>query len=269
MLKVNDIYEYMQSIAPEEMAYDTDNVGLLVGNADNEVSKILVSLDITSDVISEAIEIGAELIVSHHPIFKQHSINKITNTDITGKKIIRMLSGGISAICMHTNLDAVRGGVNDALAIAVGIADDEKEAQPLSDSVRLKNGDIVSLGRVGYLKKPCKMPVYLEKLKTALKANGLRYYDSGNDVHKVAVASGSGGAQWENVIKSGCDTFVSAEIIYHMFIEAKERGLNVIDAGHFSTENPITAVLHKKLSAEFPDTKVIISKTHHQIIKFF
>jgi len=266
MINVNDIYMYLKSIAPEEMALETDNVGFLVGTEKTNVSKILVSLDITDDVITEALQIGAELIVAHHPVF--FSLSSVTDADITGKKVVRMLAGGISAICMHTNLDAARGGVNDELAKVAGIADDNKSAAPLSDKVRLECGEAVSFGRVGYLKEACSMSDYLKMIKDSLDANGLRYYDAGRPVHKVAIASGSGSSEWNNAINSGCDTFVTAEIKYNIFLEAKELGINIIDGGHFCTENVITKKLVKKLNVEFPSAEAVESKVLDQTVCF-
>ena len=267
MTKVNDVYEFIKTIAPEEMAYDFDNVGFLVGCSDTSVSRILVCLDITSDVITEALDIGAEMIVAHHPLFS--SLKRVNDMDIQGKKVVRLLTGGISAVCMHTNLDAVRGGVNDALAVAVGIADENEEAEPLSDKVKLPTGEIVSCGRVGYLKEPCSMTDYLGKLKSTLKVNGLRYHDAGRNVHKIAISSGAGGDEWDNAVKSGCDTFITADIKYHLFLNAKELGINIIDGGHFCTENLVSEVLLKKISDAFPSTEVVISKAQDQTVRFF
>ena len=267
MIIVNDIYEYVKSIAPLEMANEDDNVGFLVGTGNTEVSTVLICLDITDAVITEALENKAELIVAHHPVF--FSLKSVTDADIIGKKVVRMLAGGISAICMHTNLDAARGGVNDALAVAVGIADKGRDAEPLSDVIRLDSGEIVSLGRVGCLKNPCSMSEYLGFLIKSLNASGIRYYDAGCMVHKVAIASGAGGGEWENAVKSGCDTFVSADLKYHMFLEAKERGINIIDAGHFCTENVISDVLVEKMHSEFPAINTFVSKALDQTINFY
>ena len=267
MIKVNDVYKLMKAIAPLEMALESDNVGFLVGCEDTEVSKILICLDITGDVITEALEAGAQVIVAHHPMF--FTLESVTDTDLIGKKVVRLLSGGISAICMHTNLDAARGGVNDALAIAVGIADKSREAAPLSEERRLDSGEIVSLGRVGYLEKACCMSEYLDRLKKALKVNGIRYHDAGRDVHKIAISSGSGGGEWDNAKKSGCDTFVTADIKYHMFLEAKELSINIIDGGHYCTENLVSDVLAEKLSMAFPSVEVIISNKQNQTVDFF
>ena len=267
MVKVNDVYEFIESIAPVEMAIESDNVGFLVGRGDAVVSKILVCLDITNDVITEVLDIGAELIVAHHPLF--FSLKSVTDNDITGKKVVRLLSGGISAICMHTNLDAARGGVNDALAVAVGIADEDRESELLSDGKRLDSGEVVSLGRVGFLTEACPLPKYLDMLKKNLGVNGLRYHDAGHDVYKVAISSGAGGGEWDNAVKSGCDTFITADIKYHMFLEAKELGINIIDGGHFCTEDLVSGVLVDELGAAFPDVEVIRSVVLDQTVEFY
>ena len=257
----------MKSIAPEKLAGKNDNVGFLVGAGCTPVKKLLVALDVTSGVIAEALDTGAELIVAHHPMF--FSLSSVTDANITGKKIISMLAGGVSAICMHTNLDAASGGVNDALAVAVGIADSGIDIQPLSDYDSLPGGENESYGKVGYLKIACSLHEYLKFLKTALDANGLRYYDAGRDVYKVALASGAGGVDWPNAVKSGCDTFITADIKYHLFLEAMEMGINLIDGGHFCTENVVSRVLVEKLGAAFPDIDVALSKTHKQVIRFY
>jgi len=267
MPTVNDVNKYLFSIAPIEMKADFDNVGFLVGYGDADASNILVSLDITNDVISEALEIGAGLIVSHHPVF--FSLKSITTADTTGNSIIRMLSGGLSAICMHTNLDAARGGVNDELAAAAGIVNACEKAELLSEDGRLPAGEVFSYGRFGCLENPLGLPEYLELLKNSLKVSGLRYYDAGRDVYKVAVVGGSGGDMFEHVIRHGCDTFVTADIKYHVFLQAKELGINLVDGDHFCTENVVTGVLAKKLRGAFPDAVVTISKRHTQTVKFY
>ena len=267
MITVNDVYEYLNTIAPVEMKMDFDNVGFLVGRAKANATKILVSLDITHDVVTEALETGAGLIVSHHPVF--FSLKNVTDTDTTGKKIVRMLSGGVSAICMHTNLDAARGGTNDALAVAAGITGDGREAELLSEEGRLATGEPYSYGRVGNLEKPCTMNEYLDKLKKTLKTNGLRYHDAGREVKKVAVVGGSGGGELQHAIDQGCDTLVTADIKYDVFLEAKERSINLIDADHFCTENLVTNVLTDKLSKAFPAIETTTTQSHTQVAKFY
>lgn len=262
MAKVKDILRSLEDFAPLNLKMDFDNVGLLVGYAENEVDRILVSLDITEDVIDEAIENKAQLIVSHHPLF--FTLTSVNNIDRTGKKITALLSNRISAICMHTNLDATVGGVNDALAEAAGLT------QPtlLADEVFDKTGKAYSYGRIGYLKEPVKLNDYLVKLKSRLHSGGLRYHDAGRDVYKVATVGGSGGNYLKNALSHGCDTLITADIKYDVFLEAKEMGINIIDGDHFCTENVVTPVLEKKLTRAFPEVVVTISKVHGQTAWF-
>jgi len=290
MPSVYDIYEFLNSIAPVEMKADFDNVGLLVGCRDADVSRILVSLDITDDVISEALDIGASLIVAHHPVF--FSLRSVTDEHPEGQKVVRLLSGGIAAICMHTNLDASRGGVNDVLAGVAGIqcresGDDgitsresgdggitsresgDGGAMPLSGDGLSGGGEAFPYGRFGYLKKPCSMPEYLEMLKGALKTDGLRFHSSGREVHKVAVVGGSGGDMLHLALGHGCDTFLTADVKYNVFIQAKEAGINLIDGDHFCTENVVTGVVAEKLRLAFPGVDVFVSERHVQIAKFY
>ena len=266
MATVNDVFDVLNKFAPVEMKMDFDNVGLLVGRGEAHVSKIIAALDVSDDVISESIELDAQLIVSHHPMF--FSLKSVTDEDLTGKKIVRMLSNGKSAICMHTNLDAARGGVNDALAKAAGIADD-REACLLTDDLMLSNGEIYSYGRVGFLKEPCTMQEYLERLKKTLKTSGLRYYDSGREVYKVALVGGSGGSEFHHAIRHDCDTFVTADIKYNLFLEAKELGINLIDGDHFCTENLAMDVIVRLLRESFSDVEVVVSKSLVQPVKFY
>jgi len=267
MPTVNEVNNFIFSIASVEMKADFDNVGFLVGRGESNVSKILVCLDITNDVISEAHETGVELIVAHHPLF--FSLKSVTDSDTTGKKIIRLLTGNISAICMHTNLDAAFGGINDALAATIGISGDGMNTELLDEEGCLSTGEAYSYGRVGFLKKPCSLSEYLDILKNSLGVNGLRYYDAGREVNKVGIVSGSGGDKFDCAVMHGCDTFVSADIKYHVFLEAKEVGINIVDAGHYSTENVISSVLVSILSEAFPGVDVVESKTQNQVVSFY
>lgn len=262
METVGKIYEYLDTIAPFKMKMEFDNVGLLVGFTTDEVSKIIVSLDITEDVIDEAYKEGAQLIVSHHPVI--FSLKTVSDLDPAGKKAALILRRGMNAICMHTNLDAASGGVNDQLAKVAGIVDPEL----LCDEFRTERGEPYCIGRVGMLENEMSIEDYIKYLKTALKANGLRYYDSGRPVRKVAVVGGSGMMQLNYVLKSGADTFLTADIKYDAFLDAKDRGYNLIDGDHFCTENVVIPYIAERLKNEFPEIEVVISKVHSQTANF-
>ena len=176
-----------------------------------------------------------------------------------------LLRHGISAICMHTNLDAANGGVNDELAKAAGL----EGAEILRAEGEDAGGTKYSCNRVGRIPKPMAMKEYLPFLRERLGANGLRYHDAGRDVSLVAVVGGSGGGDLEHAVKYGCDTFITSDIKYDTFLAAKEAGINLIDADHFCTENVVVPVLEQVLKERFPQVLSTISKRHRQTAQFF
>ncbi|MEG1789187.1 MAG: Nif3-like dinuclear metal center hexameric protein [Oscillospiraceae bacterium] len=256
MATVREIADFLEELAPSSLKMDFDNVGLLVGLENRPVERVLVALDITEDVIDEAENVDAELIVSHHPLFFA-GLKSVTDGDATGEKIVRLLTGGISAVCMHTNLDAAPGGVNDALAAALGL------------SVRGILNRAEGISRICALPEAMDFESFLSRVCAALSANGLRYHDAGRPVSVVGICGGAGGDDLTLAAESGCDTYVTADLKYHQFLLAKELGLNLIDAGHFCTENVIVPVLHDRLTEKFPELLVIISRRHVQTDRFY
>lgn len=254
MTTVNDIFENLNELAPVSLKMDFDNVGLLVGNGKNTVKKCLIALDITNEVIDEAISVGAELIVSHHPIIFEAQ-KTVLEDDIVGGKLVKLIRNGISAVCMHTNLDIAQGGVNDALMAVLGCKAEEAL-------------DYDGCGRTGEYATPIEFEVFLNMCKESLNTKGLRYYYAGSPVKKIAVMGGSGGGCVALAKEKGCDTYVTADVKYNQFLDAKELGINLIDADHFCTENVIVPVLYERLSCAFSDVEFKISKVHHQTVCF-
>ncbi len=263
MVRIDDVMDFFEKTVPTAMKMDFDNVGFLVGKITNEVTKALVALDITDEVIEEAIEMGAELIISHHPMF--FKVKSVTNTTREGRKVIRMLENGVSAICLHTNLDTVAGGVSDALIEKLGC----KNFGALEESENFKNGQAYGMGRHGEFTNPMTMPELMHLVKEMLNTNGQRYHDAGRPVKQIAVCGGSGGDLIDTVLARGCDTYITADIKYHQFLHAVESGLNIIDAGHYSTENLIVPVIADMLRGYFREIEVEISKRHVQCIDFY
>ena len=256
MIRVCDIEKYLFHWAPRELAMDWDNVGLLVGDGAAEVRRVLVALDITEAVAAEAVSIGADLIVTHHPLMNctWHKVQHVTADDAQGRIITALLRNGISAICMHTNLDAAEGGVNDALAEKLGLND----TKALTEE---------KIGRVGMLK--CEKPLveFIQDVIKYLGCNGLRYTDCGKPVHRVAVGGGACGDYIGQAVALGCDTFVTSDLSYHEFLDTK--ALNLIDAGHFPTENVICPVILERLQAAFPQLTVVQSTVHdREVIQY-
>ena len=263
MVTVKEIYNLLAEFADPAMKMDFDNVGFLVGKSDSQVTKVLTALDITTDVIDEAASTGAQLIVSHHPMF--FSLKNVTDTDKNGSKAVKLIENGISAICMHTNLDAAKGGVNDALASVLEMKNTRLMQVDGIDS----RGEEFSYGRVGELEKAMTMEQFLTFVKQALKSNGLRFHDAGRPVKRICSVGGSGGSELEAAIKNGCDTFVTADVKYDVFLDAKFYGINLVDADHFCTENTVVPVLRDLIANAYPELEVNISACHRQTARFF
>lgn len=257
MTTVADILKFIEALAPRSMKMDWDNVGLLCGSKTAGVTKILVALDPFEGVCQEATEIGAELIVTHHPLIFQ-APKAITDETSIGRCIMHLCRHGISAINAHTNLDQVPGGVNDVLAARLGLENVE--------IINPKDG--IGLLRCGEVAEQ-PLEAFLSAVKENLGCEGLRYADGSKSVHKVAVGGGACAGELRDAVNAGCDTFVTADAKYNQFWDAHDLGINLIDAGHFHTENPVVAVLAEKLAAAFPEIQVEISKTHTDCMKFF
>ena len=255
MNTVKNIFEKLCEIAPLELQLDYDNAGFLIGRTDPPVEKALLSLDVTDDVVTEAVERGARLIVSHHPVIWEE-MKSLTDLKPENEKILRLLEHGIAVISMHTNLDIAEGGVNDVLLSLLGA---ENEG-PFDEE---------GCGRMGRLEKPLPLDEFLALCKEKLNTRGLRYYDAGRTVEHIAVLGGAGGSGLIGAWQAGCDTYVTADVKYSVFLQARELGINLIDGDHFCTENPIISVLARKLSEAFPDTAFLISERHDQTAHFF
>ena len=261
-MTVQQILDYVNSLAPANMKYDWDNVGLLCGRRDQTVKTVLVALDPFMDVCTEAKQVGADLILTHHPlIFK--APKTVTTDDTVGQCILFLAANGISAVNAHTNLDCAPEGVNDVLAKTLGLEDVEV-AYPMGTDGEGRPYGLLRTGTVS------QMPLtdFLAQVKDRLHTPVLRYADGGKPVHRVAVGGGACGDAYADALAAGCDTLVTADVKYNQFWDAHDLGLNLIDAGHFYTENPVTAVLASKLQAAFPELNVIVSE-HRDCMQFF
>lgn len=253
MRKLSDIFDFLCSIAPLELQMDFDNSGFLFGRKEAQVDKILLSLDVTDSVVKEAADNGAQLIISHHPLI-WGAPKAITDGSAYTERLLSLAENKISVISMHTNLDCADGGVNDVLLslFCSNKADDALEA----------------CGRIGTLDTALNMPEFLSLCKEKLGCKGLRYYDAGREVKRLGVFGGSGASSLQEAYEKNCDTLLTSDIKYHQFLEAAELGINLIDADHFYTENPIMCVLCDKIRCSFPELDVFISQTHSAVIEF-
>ena len=185
MAAVKEIYQFLDQIAPFSLQMDFDNAGFLVGRGEAQVRRILVALDITAPVAEEAGRLGCQLVVSHHPVIF-HPARSVTDETVTGRVLLTLIEHGLAAICAHTNLDAVRGGVNDCLAEALQLTQVEQLHQDGTDPA----GHPYGIGRVGLAHRDgLSAAEYAAFVKERLGAACVRYADGGRPVSRVAVGA--------------------------------------------------------------------------------
>lgn len=256
MPTVKDVLHALWTIAPARYKEDWDNIGLLCGRADAPVRRILVALDASRTAAEEAQSRGCELVVTHHPLIFG-GLKAATDEDPAGERVLAFAERGIAVISMHTNLDCAPGGVNDVLAAKLG----------LKNVTVLEDGETAGLIRIGET-APQSAAEFAAQVHRALGCPGLRYVDGGRPVRRVAVGGGACAGFAERVLAAGCDAFVTADLKYHELCDAAQRGLTLIDAGHFQTEDPVCDVLAEKLTAAFPAAEVLRSAAHRDVIRW-
>ena len=264
MATVKEIYTLLDRKAPFRYQMGFDNAGFLVGRGDREVSRVLVALDITPEVIEEAIASGAQLIVAHHPVI-WGQIGQVTDETSTGRKLLTLIENGIAAICAHTNLDAAEGGVNSELARRMGLLD----SVPLEVDGEDENGIPYGIGRVGHLPAPMTLVEFASHTKKALDLEGVRVLDAGVPVSKVAVGGGACGSMLPLVKARGCDTFVTSDLKHDLYLEARDMGINLLDAGHYSTETVVCPVVKTWLEESFPGLTVEVARSQGEVFTYF
>ena len=229
-MNVRTVYDLVGAVAPFETQWEEDNSGLLVGSPDQEVSAVLFALDVTGPVIDEACSLGAQLIVTHHPLMFD-PLRSLTEETYEGRLIRRLVRENISLIAAHTNLDQAAGGTNDTLAALCGLSG--------------VTGD--GYFRSGILPEPVTVRAFADSLSENLKTT-VRVMGPGSGiVRRVGVCSGSGGSEWRRAAEDGCDAFVTGEIRHHIALALADTGVATLECGHFATEEPGIAALAEAL----------------------
>ena len=241
MAKVKDFYGYLNSIAPFETQEDWDNSGMLVGDMEAEVKKVAVVLDITHEEIKKAKAIGADLIISHHPVIFS-PVKSVTK----GSVPYELVASSINALCCHTPLDIADGGTNDSLAKLLGI-----------EVIRTED-PILRLGTV----EPTTAENLAGKIAKTLNTK-VRYADAGRKIEKIAICTGAGCSLIEAA--GEIDAFITGDASHHNFLDCIQAGITLIAAGHYETEIVVVPVLVKKLQAQFPDIEIIDIKQENPI----
>ena len=243
--RVKDIVNSLNLDAPFSLAEPWDNVGLLVGNPDQEVTSILIGLDPTNSLIDEALASGSNLVVTHHPVIFQ-PLSSINTAEPRRKLLEKLLANEIAIIGCHTNLDSAADGVSDILATRLGL-------ENLSPLLPTGEKDITGtgLGRIGSFSAPVSATIFIERVQEVLNLPSVQVAGKmPKKIKTVAVCGGSGSDLATVALAGGADIYLSAEIKHSTAIWAIENNFCIIDGTHFATEQPSVSLLAKKLGQE-------------------
>ncbi len=254
------IINAMEELAPARLTQNWDNTGLLLGDSGQHVSKVLVALDITPEVVEEAVTRSTELIITHHPVIFQ-PLRNIRKDKPVGQMLFKLIQNNISVYSAHTNLDMARGGVNDTLASILKL-ENVQILQPLESE------NTYGFARIGKLSETTELAVFAETLKSLLGSKHVRMVgDAKKKINSVVVSSGSYNSI-TNIAREKCaDVIVTGDLKYHDARDILDCGLSAVDAGHFSTENIIVPVIIKHIFSKLNnmDIKVIKSEKSQDI----
>ena len=247
-MKVKELTEWLGGNFPAAVAEDWDNVGLLVGDDQKEISHVFLALDLTEPVLDEAVAAGADMILTHHPMIFS-GIKKINNHTFTGRKILRLIKEDIPYFAMHTNYDVI------------GMADLSAEHLKLQDTRVLTVTDgsgeqPEGFGRVGKLPHVMTLDEFGKYVKECNHLPDVRVYgDLDRKIETVAICTGSGKSMIGDVMAAGADVYVTGDIDYHTAIDTMADGLAIVDAGHYGTEYIFAEAMEKELNAAFSALK--------------
>ena len=248
-MKARDIINVIEEFAPLSIQEKWDNSGLCIGSPDADVTSVLIGLDCTPELVNEAVECGADMIVTHHPLIFS-GLKKISPEDQVGAAVIKAISNGISIYAAHTSADKVIAGVSGAMAAKLGL-----------ENVRIldEDGEGTGLGVVGDLPEPLTAAeaVSLVKDRFALKAMRTSRPVEGR-ISRVAMCGGSGGSLIGAAMASGAQLYISGDISYHNFFT--KDGFMIMDIGHYESEIEIVDILFSLLRKKFPTFAVRITQ---------
>ena len=252
-IKVKDITKVMNNIAPEILKEDFDNVGLMVGDYERNVKKVLLALDCTKSVIEEAKNSHCDMIITHHPLIFRKP-NRIIKGDLLGDKIIELIKNDISIYSSHTNLDSVKNGINDTIVKMLGFKSDE-----IIEESRINGFSGAGLGRIVKLNEDIDVKDLVSLIKENLNIKSLRTVIGKNKVNTLAIINGSGQDFISKAVKLGADCIITGDTTYHFASDYKELGITIIDPGHFKTEWLVFLETIKPLKEKFKEIEFVAS----------
>ena len=263
---IQHVCQFLESFAPLRLAEEWDNVGLIAGDRQAKVSKVMTCLTVTAETVDEAIAQKADLIVSHHPL-PFRPIKKLTTDNVPSELLWKLAKAGVSIYSPHTAFDSAAEGINQSLATKMSV----NELKPLAVAMDQpeKAEQLLGSGRYGKLTKPMKLSELLQKVKSEFQLPQLSFVgDDDRNVTKIAFACGSGGSFLDKAVRVGCDAMVTGEATFHTCLDAKAKGVALVLLGHYSSERFAIEQLADRLQGEFKALKVWASVAERDPIRF-
>ena len=265
-MTVQELADYLHTIAPNHFQESYDNSGLLVGDKNDEIRGVLVSLDVTEDILDEAISLNANVIVSHHPIIFS-GLKRLTNSNYVQRIVQKAIKNDINLFAIHTNLDNVyHNGVNTYIAKKLELLNvnilKEKEGYEHLDKP-------IGAGVVGILEKPMDEMAFLGHLKEKMQVNCIKYTQLlNNPIKRVAICGGSGRFLLNDAINQNADIFITSDFKYHEFFDADNQ-IVIADIGHFESEQFTIRMLHEILTNKFNNFASHYTKVNTNPVNYF
>ncbi len=258
-MKCYEIIDKLEALSPTEFAEEWDNIGLLAGRRDKEVRTVYIALDATDAVIGEAVRLGADLLLTHHPlIFKKMS--RVNTDDFIGRRVCELIRNDISYYAMHTNFDVM--GMADAAADELSLKDRRVLDVTYEDDIS-KEG----CGRVGELKDSMRVEALAGLVKEKFHVPNVRVFgDLDSPVRTVAVMPGSGGGFIQDALAAGADAMITGDVGHHEGIDAVAQGLAVIDAGHYGIEKLFISYMEEFMKRELPGVQIYKAESREPFI---
>lgn len=257
-MRAGRIAEAIEAFAPLDLQESWDNSGFCIGNADSEVSSAVVGLDCTEELVAEALEVGADMVITHHPLIFG-GVKRISMSDSTGRTVIEAVKNGITVYACHTNMDKVLGGVSGTAAAALGLQGVE---------VLDRDADGNGLGIVGTLPVPMHYRDFLSLVKSAMDVEALRFSEPvGKPLSRVALCGGSGSSLIQAAAAAGADAYVCGDVSYHHFYAPD--GMMIVDIGHFESECKITDIICGIVREKFPNFAIHTGKRSENPVHYF
>ena len=260
MAKISDVIHFLQSIAPYELQEEYDNSGLIVGRPDTQIKGILFSLDSTEEVVEEAILLGANLIIAHHPIVFR-GLKRFNESNYVERTVMKAIKNDIAILSIHTNLDNVMGGVNSMIADKIGLIN--------TKILQEKKGmEGIGAGIIGELAAPMTPSDFVQWVKNKMHIGTLKTTRMCfEQITKVAVCGGSGSFLTQAAKKAGAQVFISADFKYHDYFDA-ENDLIIFDIGHYESEKFTIDLLYSLISNKFTNFAAHYTKINTNPVKY-